>query len=136
MYFIPLLAFLLQTAQMKIDHAELTVEIADTMPKRNQGLMGRVSLEEGEGMLFIYTKPEILSFWMKNTRIPLSIGFFDAEKRLFQIEDMEPPLSSQASLKIYKSHRPAQYALEVPQNWFAKHKIALGTKFTLHDLSK
>lgn len=121
-------------AILQIGHSQLTVEIADTPPTRNRGLMDRDSLLEGHGMLFVYEQPEMLSFWMKNTRIPLSVGFFDSEKRLLQIEDMDPPKTNTSSLRLYKSTHPAQYALEVPQNWFKKHKISIGEKFTLQDL--
>ena len=118
-------------ALLQIGSAQLTVEIADTPSVRDQGLMNRDSLAEGCGMLFVYPQPERLCFWMKNTRIPLSIGFFDAEKRLQQIEDMDPPQTNGSSLRLYKSAAPAQYALEVPKHWFKKHKISLGDKFTI-----
>lgn len=119
---------------LHIGNAQLEVEIANTPSSRNQGLMGRDSLPEKTGMLFVYDDPEILCFWMKNTRIPLTVGFFNAEKALIQTEDMDPPKSSHSPLRLYKSTKPAQYALEVPQHWFKKNKISLGEKFTLQDL--
>lgn len=125
---------LLFSALLQIGSTELNVEVADTPSARNRGLMERDSLPEGQGMLFVYSEPEILCFWMKNTRIPLSIGFFDSDKRLKQIEDMNPPKTTSSPLPLYKSKQPAQYALEVPQNWFTKHKISIGDKFTLQDL--
>lgn len=126
----------LQTTQLNIHGAKLTVEIADTLSSRNQGLMGKDSIPDGYGMLFVYDKPQKIAFWMKNTKIPLSIGFFDAEKRLVQIEDMDPPKSPEATLRTYASSLPVQYALEVPQNWFKLHKIPFGAKFALHDLPR
>lgn len=136
MYFTSLFALMLQTAQLKIDHATINVEIADTPSARKQGLMGREALSDNSGMLFVFEKSEILSFWMKDTKIPLSIGFFDKDKKLLQIEDMTPPLDHGSSLKTYTSRAPAQYALEVPQNWFTRNKITPGMKFSLHDLQK
>ncbi|HSX14222.1 MAG TPA: DUF192 domain-containing protein [Chlamydiales bacterium] len=109
--------------------AQLDVEIADTNSSRNRGLMFRETLSDTQGMLFIYEKPEILSFWMKNTYIPLSIGFFDTDQILMQIDDMEPTTS--ISPPIYKSIKPAKFALEVSKNWFKKNKISIGDKFTL-----
>lgn len=134
MFFRFFLATLLQTALLEISNVQVNVEIADTVSTRNLGLMDRSSLPEGNGMLFVYEEPETLSFWMKNTKIPLSIGFFDAERRLIQVEDMDPPKTRESPLRIYSSSFPAQYALEVPQHWFKKHKIPYGAKFTLHDL--
>ena len=134
MFFAVLLGTILHTAHLEINRVTLTVEIADTPASRDRGLMHRDSLDGGHGMLFVYDKPSKLSFWMKNTRIPLSIGFFNEEKRLLQIEDMNPPKSKTAPLALYNSLLPAQYALEVPQGWFTQHKITPGMKFTLHDL--
>ena len=63
----------------------LNVELADTPAERARGLMFRQSLGESEGMLFVFEKPETPSFWMKNTKIPLSIAFFDEDKKLINI---------------------------------------------------
>jgi len=81
-------------------------------------------------MLFIYSKPEKLSFWMKNTLIPLSIAFFDAEKTLIHLLDMDP---CEKNWPIYQSCSEALYALEVPQGWFAKQGIEAGAKFSFLD---
>ena len=95
--------------------------------------MHRESLEENHGMLFIYEDPRILSFWMKNTQIPLSIGFFDAEKILTQIEDMDPPKNGLTKLPLHRSKVLSKYALEMPKGWFKKNKVSIGDKFTFQD---
>ena len=128
-----MLLTLLLAARLMIGDAIVTVEIADTLFSQNRGLMGRTELPSDHGMLFVYDKPDILSFWMRNTLIPLSIGFFDEDKTLIKIDDMTPPLSKSCPLRLYKSPAPAQYALEVPKGWFKDHKIAPGMKFTLLD---
>lgn len=120
--------FLLCTI-LHIGSTQLEVEIADTVALRNKGLMHRESLGVNEGMLFIYNQPDILRFWMKNTYIPLTIGFFNADKVLIQTTDMDVPTSSE--LTLYQSKKPAQYALEVNRNWFKDNKISIGDKFTL-----
>ena len=136
MFFATFLGFFLSTAQLEIGRQMLTVEIVDTPLTRDKGLMHRDSLPANHGMLFVYDAPEMLAFWMKNTKIPLSIGFFDHEKKLLQIENMDPPQSKTAPLFLYKSRYPCRYALEVPQGWFSEHHIAPGAKFTLHDVSQ
>ncbi|MES2272581.1 MAG: DUF192 domain-containing protein, partial [Chlamydiota bacterium] len=73
----PLFFHGMATAQIELGDQILTVELADTEVSITHGLMGRKTLRPGYGMLFVYKKPQILSFWMKNTLIPLSIGFFD-----------------------------------------------------------
>lgn len=106
----------------------LHVEIADTLHTRSRGLMGRTELPQGKGMLFVYERAYRLVFWMKDTLIPLSIGFFDEQKRLLEVLDMDPPIG-EMFIK-YRCTAPALYALEVPQGWFEKHKIRLGDKFS------
>lgn len=118
-------------AQIRLGNQILNVEVADTYESRANGLMGRTELAEGEGMLFVYKKPERLVFWMKNTLIPLSIAFFDEDKTVINILDMDPPIGK--TLLRYRSTAPALYALEVPQGWFEEHGIAVGDKFSFLD---
>jgi uncharacterized membrane protein (UPF0127 family) len=112
---------------------EIEVEIADNDAKRSQGLMNRKTLLENHGMLFTFDSPEVLIFWMKNTLIPLSIGYFDAQKKLVTILEMRPGRAdaSDASLPRYSSRVPALYALEMPTNWFKKNHIELGAQFKM-----
>jgi len=133
MFIAIILGALLQVAHMEIRDVQLIVEIADTAISQEIGLMGRDSLPSDHGMLFVYNQPKTLSFWMKNTKIPLSIGFFDVNQNLTQIENMNPqPISTHpALLKRYESKSAVKYALEVPQNWFQDHGIVPGDHFTL-----
>lgn len=125
-----LFLFTLFAAKIQLGNQILQVEIADTPSTRSKGLMERDELPEQSGMLFVYPKEELLSFWMKNTRIPLSIGFFDKERRLLQVIDMDISKEKEPSV-IYSSYRPAKYALEVQRGWFKKYKIQLGDKFSM-----
>lgn len=106
------------TAKFEIGGKQLKVELAQTPVQRSRGLMWREHLDEDAGMLFVFNNAEPLCFWMRNTLVPLSIGFFDAEFVLMQVTDMHP-LSDQ----IHCSDRPAQYALEVNQGWFERQQI-------------
>ena len=117
---------------IKIDKVDITVEMAESFEQQRRGLMFRKSLSENEGMLFVYEKEQILSFWMKNTFIPLSIGFFNAKGVLVDIQDMEPVKSEmEVNLPSYYSKKPAKYALEVPKGWFSRHKIKPGARLKL-----
>lgn len=104
-----------------IKDKQILVEVARTEKEKARGLMFRSKLAENEGMLFIYEQNEILSFWMKNTFIPLSIAFIDREGTIVDMQDMEP-----FSLDTHRSARPAQYALEVNKSWFQKNGIKVG----------
>ena len=109
----------------------LKVEMATTPRQKEHGLMGRTSLNINQGMLFVFQPEQPLSFWMKNTLIQLSIGFFRENKTLIEMKDMEPthgPVRDEL-LPRYVSSEPATYALEVPKGWFSEHKIKPGMKF-------
>lgn len=123
----------LQSTQIDLGGHFINVEIADTPTTMNQGLMGRKTLEEGDGMLFVYSESKRLSFWMKDTLIPLSIGFFDETQTLLEILDMPVPDPGTKKLPLFCSEQPARYALEVPMSWFKKNKIFPGMKFSFHD---
>lgn len=119
-------------ADLFISNQRLLVEIADTPEKRSYGLMFKRNLKQNEGMLFIFPREEVQTFWMKNTFIPLSIGFFDKTKVLREIKSLRP-VSSELELNPdqYKSQFPAMYVLEVSRGWYEKHGIKVGTKFRL-----
>ncbi|MBS7265900.1 MAG: DUF192 domain-containing protein [Treponema sp.] len=105
------------------DGTEFTVkaEIAEKPEDRNHGFMGRKTIPDGTGMLFVFEKDQILSFWMKNTPHPLSIAYIDSKGKIRNIFDMTP--YSTASIVSTVSVR---YALEVPQGWYKKTGITEG----------
>jgi uncharacterized membrane protein (UPF0127 family) len=108
----------------------LTVEIARTESEQARGLMFRKSLEKNSGMLFVFPNVQERSFWMKNTFIPLDIGFFDSEQRLMNFESMDPVRSeAEEPKRTYTSKGPAQYALEVNKDWFKTHELRKGDRF-------
>jgi uncharacterized membrane protein (UPF0127 family) len=101
----------------------VTAEVADTDEEREQGLMYRQNVASGAGMLFVWTDEDIRSFWMKNTYVPLDVGFLDRNQVLINVRQMEPDTQ-----EIHSSDAPAMFALEVPQGWFASRSIAAGTR--------
>lgn len=123
-----LLAAVGEFKQLIIQDIPLEVELASTPETRAKGLSGRKELLKGKGMLFVFDQPQICHFWMKDTAIPLSIGFFDQEKNLIEWVDMPPP--GEKKLSVVSSRKRAQYALEVPKGWFAEHNIQPGAQFS------
>ena len=120
------------TGVLKIGKQTLKVEKAETPEEHARGLMFRKTLSEGTGMIFIFSDEAPRSFWMKNTFVPLAIGFFDSQKQLIDIQEMAAATSEmQTDFPSYPSNGPAKYALEVPKGWFSKHKIGIGQKFEL-----
>ena len=103
------------------ERVPVQVEIADTAVEWQKGLMGRTALAEDAGMLFVFDQEQPLSFWMKDTLVPLSIAFIDSQGRIVDIQDMQP--LDETSLP---SAAPAQYALEVNQGFFGERGIMVG----------
>jgi uncharacterized membrane protein (UPF0127 family) len=103
----------------------LSVECAVTDSERAKGLMWRSVMNDGEGMLFVYDRDLQMSFWMKNTLIPLSIAFVSSRGEILEIRDMEPQ-----DTRPVRSQRSCRYALEVPRGWFARAGIQPGDMVT------
>lgn len=99
------------------------VEAALTDAQRMKGLMNRKSLDAQSGMLFVYSYEQQLSFWMKNTLIPLDIAFIAGDGHILNIESMEPLDESTVS-----SDGKAMYALEMNSGFFEKHNIKVGDR--------
>jgi uncharacterized membrane protein (UPF0127 family) len=93
----------------------IVIEIAETKEARRKGLMGRHSLNMTNGMLFIYEREALISFWMHNTPISLDMIFVNSKRRIIHIAESTRPMSKQG----YGSQMPAQYVVEVPAG-FAK----------------
>jgi uncharacterized membrane protein (UPF0127 family) len=99
----------------------MLVELAYEPQTRAKGLMYRDSLSQNEGMLFVYPDSKPRSFWMKNTRMPLSIAFVNVDGTILQISDMKA-----LSTKHTRCKDEAMYALEVNKGWFENNGVKVG----------
>ncbi|MBF2053808.1 MAG: DUF192 domain-containing protein [Candidatus Sericytochromatia bacterium] len=111
---------------LQLGAAELKVELACTPEAQQRGLMFREALPEDQGMLFVFAEEQTLSFWMKNTSLPLSIAYIDAAGEIIDIQELTPFDETPRP-----SARPARYALEVNQGWFKRHDIQPGQRILL-----
>ena len=105
--------------------------MADDPPELTRGLMESTAQGVVRCMLFLYPYEEVLSFWMKNTLIPLSIAYMDSDGRIVDIQDMKP---LDADPPHYVSAEPAQYALEVNKGFFEEHGVKVGDRADLSAL--
>ncbi|QEN03244.1 DUF192 domain-containing protein [Thiospirochaeta perfilievii] len=115
---------------LKINSKILQVEIAATDTKRAQGLMNRDSLGKNNGMIFVFDKERAVSFWMKNTLIPLSIAYIDKKGVILEIYSMKP-LSTEP---IQSKRSSILYALEVNEGYFKDNGIKVGDRVELETL--
>ncbi len=106
--------------------AALDVEIANSTATRTKGLMGRQSLGENEGMLFVFDSPGAYSFWMLNTSIPLEAIHFAENGTVVDIIEMEPCGLNITSCRLYPPRAPAKYVLEVNRDYSQRHGIEIG----------
>jgi len=119
----PALAQQLPAVQLKAGMHLIRAEVASDFATRGRGLMHRKGLAPNAGMLFIFDGPSQQCMWMKNTYIPLSVAFLDEQGAIINIADMQPH-----SEQTHCSARPALYALEMTQGWFAERGIKPGSK--------
>ena len=106
---------------LEVGPARVRVEVADTIEKRQRGLMFRDHLDEDRGMIFVFPEERQLSFWMRNTRIPLSIAYIGSSGRIREILDMAP-----LDETTHPSAEEVMYALEVNRGWFARAGVKTG----------
>jgi uncharacterized membrane protein (UPF0127 family) len=120
-----------KTATISIKGRPLEVELARTKRQRARGLMNRAALDRDRGMLFMFREEEHLSFWMKDTSIPLTIAFLDSEGVVVDIYDMEP-----YDLEPVRSSRKCRYAIEVNRGFFQKAGLSEGDSIDLSVVAK
>jgi uncharacterized membrane protein (UPF0127 family) len=100
-----------QEPYVRLKGEKFTVEVADTPDKQQLGLMFRESMPRDHGMLFTFSGETMRAFWMKNTKIPLDIIYFDRELQLVSVASARPCRT--AACKSYPSAGPAMYVLEL-----------------------
>lgn len=109
-----------------IGEQSFIAEIADTPEKQAIGMMYRTQMDDNQAMVFIFQMPQSLSFWMKNTRIPLDILFFDSDGVLQQILPDVPPCHSEPC-PVYPSDKDDnQYVVELKAGTAEKYQLHLG----------
>jgi uncharacterized membrane protein (UPF0127 family) len=125
------LAFPHGTATIRTPHSRVSVrvEIANTDPTREQGLMYRRSLAPRAGMVFVWPTDVTGAFWMKNTLIPLSIAFYNRNGRILRILDMAPCRADPCP--VYNARTTYRGALEVNRGAFKRWKVRVGDRISV-----
>lgn len=111
-----------------------SVEVATTPAEHEHGLMDRTSMPADHGMLFVFQQASPLTFWMKDTLIPLDMLFFDDAHRLVAIHADVPPCKADPCAE-YPSVVPARYVLELNAGVAAKLGVRKGDVITFSNLS-
>ncbi len=114
------------TALVIFENDTVRAEVANTSATRSRGLMYRDAVPDGTGMLFVFDREAQRSFWMQNTFVALDVAFIDRNFRIVDIQQMEPETTD-----VHDGAKPAMFALEVRQGWFAEHGIEVGDRCQL-----
>ena len=117
---------------ISIDGTPLQLQLALTQSEQNKGLLHRESMPTDHGMLFLFKQPEPRSFWMRNTRIPLDIGYFAASGRLLEIHALYPYDEN----GVTSRNQQVLIAIESNRGWFARNNIVAGAQIDLKSLAK
>ncbi|MDR0478643.1 MAG: DUF192 domain-containing protein [Burkholderiaceae bacterium] len=113
----------LPRTQLAVGMYRLDVQVARSPQELETGLMFRRQMPDYEGMLFVFDRPGVQCFWMKNTRLPLTAAFIADDGSIVNLADMAPMTEDN-----HCSARPVRYVLEVNQGWFAQHHIQPGAQ--------
>ena len=111
--------------------ATLHVDVADDDAERAQGLMGVKELPQDQGMAFVWDEPTSGTFWMKDTPLPLSIAFWDADGKVIALFDMQPCTTEPCP--TYGPDEPFIGAVEANLGWFEEHGVAVGDHVELEE---
>ena len=115
---------------VELNGRRFIVEVADDAEERARGLMFRDSLPREHGMLFVFERAEPQAFWMRNTRIPLDILYFDAQRRLVSVAAGVPPCTT-PQCPSYPSDGPARFTLELNAGLARELRAARGDELLI-----
>lgn len=115
------------------DGTRVSVEIADTDPIRERGLMFRQRLGPNEGMIFVFPQSGYYPFWMKNTLIPLAMLWLDERGRIVSIARSVPPCKADPC-PSYSPEGNASYVIEVVSGFSRQHGLKVGDLVKLENV--
>lgn len=113
---------------VELGNQRFQVEIAANDAERARGLMFRDAMPADHGMLFIHERQEPQAYWMKNTRIPLDILYFDDARKLVSQQRDVPPCSLGDACPPYPSDAPARFVLELNAGEAARLQLDEGAE--------
>lgn len=119
---------------IEIGEYAFAAEIANTPAKMQQGMMHRPDMADDQAMIFVYPRPQRMTFWMKNTLIPLDMLFFDARGYLQEIKHSVPPCKTQRCPTYPSRHTHIQYVVELKGGTAQRLNLQAGDKLNACDI--
>ncbi len=118
-----------KTASFTINETTISLEVADTPAEQQLGLMNRTNLNTNSGMIFIFPTEQLLSFWMKDTLIPLDIIFLNKD---FIVQEIYTNTKPNQTSEIYSSNKLAKYVIEIAGSSSKSLQIRVGQKLDIN----
>lgn len=115
---------------IQLGESTLNLQLALTDTELQKGLMFRTELAEDHGMLFLFKSPKKQKFWMKNTSIPLDIGYFNASGRLLEVHQLFPYDETAVASRSAR----ILIAVETNRDWYMKNGIGSGARLDMEAL--
>ena len=112
----------LQTLKLWLGAEEMTAELALTGPQIRTGMMFRTNIADNAGMLFVFSSPRQVSFWMKNCPLPLSAAYIDPNGAILEVRELD----SFSTNSVTANTDRVQYVLETGRGWFERNNVLPG----------
>lgn len=127
-----------KSATATIKNQKFTLMVAQSEKDKTRGLSGRQSLSANTGMIFIFDKPGVYSFWMKDMKFPIDMIFLNNNKIDTMYKNIPPPAADEntANLKVYSPKGNIDYVLELPAGTADKYSLKPGDTITLQNVPK
>lgn len=116
---------------LRLGNYEWDLEVLDRPEDHQRGMMFRTAIDPHHLMVFDFGRPQTLSFWMKNCRVPIDVAFVTAERRVLDVHTMTPPGSGARTFPTWDSSAPARYALEGRGGTFKQRGLKPGVSLKL-----
>lgn len=115
----------LQTRTVLLKDIPISVTLAQTNEEITRGLGGRDGLKKNEGMLFVFNKPDVYKFWMKDMKFSIDIVWIENNKVVFIHKSVSPDTYP----TTFSPTQPAGLVLELPSGFCDTHSVSVGDSF-------
>jgi uncharacterized protein len=120
----------LPVREIKIGEAVLAVEVADTDSARRQGLSDRENLPNGHGMLFVFSKPGVYGFWMKDMKFPLDFIWLKNSVVTQVVANVPAPTPQSPQPVNLQPNSEVDGVIEVPAGWALQNGVKAGVQIS------
>lgn len=111
------------TSHLSLGDTTITVELAQTPAEQAQGLSDRPSLNEKNGMLFVFNPEQKPAFWMKDMNFPLDMLWINQDQ---QVIALDSDIATSTSPQTFSPPEPIRYVLEVNAGLSKRHGVKVG----------